>query len=159
MKLMHLGAGLILLVSIVTACGGSESAPPPPADAGRTPEQIGQACKLPADCYPEIDGGALRGEVECLTRVPAGYCTHLCQTDADCCAVPGECKTGFKQVCAPFESTGKMMCFLSCEQKDAKPAPDGGTLDDTAYCTTYASADFSCRSSGGGSKNRKVCVP
>jgi len=46
-----------------------------------------------------------------------------------------------------------MYCFLGCE--------DGvlGGLDANTFCTTYAYAGLSCRSSGGGSQNRKVCVP
>jgi hypothetical protein len=50
-----------------------------------------------------------------LTRVEAGYCTHLCQADTDCCALEGECRTGLAAVCAHFESTGHRMCFLSCD--------------------------------------------
>jgi len=95
--------------------------------------------------------------VQCLDRVPNGYCTHLCATDADCCAVPGECRTGIKQVCAPFESTGLMMCFLSCETADV--AADAGTTDPTVFCQRFANAAFGCRSTGGGAKNRKVCLP
>jgi hypothetical protein len=162
------GASLVL----AGACGGSDStgvtSPPPDARAGN-PENTGQSCQRPADCYPALDAGSLEGEVQCLDRVTGGYCTHLCKTDADCCAVPGECKYGLKQVCSPFESTGQMMCFLSCEEEDIERAldggvradsgADGGELDDTTFCTTYATTGFRCRSSGGGSKNRKVCVP
>ena len=128
-------------------------------DSARGPESTGQSCKVADDCYPGLDGGFVKGEVRCLDRVTGGYCTHLCQTDADCCAVPGECRTGFKQVCSPFESTGLNMCFLSCEAADLRPAPDGGVLDETAFCQIYGGAELKCRSSGGGSKNRKVCVP
>jgi hypothetical protein len=68
-----------------------------------------------------------------------------------------------KQVCAPFESTGQKMCFLSCEADDVRAADagahDAGVSADTAYCTTYASAAFSCRSTGGGRENRKICAP
>lgn len=155
MKLIGLGAGAALLVLVIGACGGDDPPPPPP----RTPEYAGQSCAAPTDCYPNLEAGALQGEVQCLTRVPGGYCTHLCETDDDCCAVPGECQTGFKQVCAPFESTGQMMCFLSCERPDLHDLPDGGVLDDTGYCQAYASPELRCRSTGGGSKNRKVCVP
>jgi hypothetical protein len=165
--------GLVGLVS-VGACGGSDDdkVPPPAADASTTnPENTGQTCKAPADCYPGLDAGTLQGEVQCLDRVTGGYCTHLCKTDSDCCAVPGECRGNLKQVCSPFESTGQMMCFLSCEEEDIEAAPkpdagsadagsaDAGPLDDSLFCTTYASSAFRCRSSGGGSRNRKVCVP
>ena len=133
-------------IGLLIACGGDDS----------VVEQTSQSCELAADCYPKIDPEALRGEPVCLDRVPDGYCTHLCERDADCCAISGECSTGHPQVCAPFESTGKKHCFLSCEPdvvRDAKLADDG------AYCSTYASASFGCRSTGGGSENRKVCMP
>lgn len=45
------------------------------------------------------------------------------------------------------------MCFLSCE-KDVL-----GGQEETAYCVEFANAAFGCRSSGGGTENRKVCVP
>lgn len=161
-------------VLVFVACSSDpESNTSTTNDAGtRGSEQAGQACSAPADCYPSVDGGRLKGEVQCLDRVSGGYCTHLCTTDADCCAVPGECKTGIKQVCAPFESTGQYMCFLSCEDADVQTgitanAPDGGydggatdagTVAD-AYCQSYAAASASCRSTGGGKDNRKVCIP
>jgi hypothetical protein len=76
-------------------------------------------------------------------------------TDADCCAIPGECKTPHPQVCSPFESAGQKYCFLSCE--NAVVSQSG--YDESVYCSTYAHSAFGCRSSGGGSENRKVCVP
>jgi hypothetical protein len=155
MRLSAIAIAFGVSLTLVIACGDDDS--PPPSSA--TPEHAGQSCTAPAQCYAGVDGGSIRGEVQCLTRVPGGYCTHLCESDADCCAVPGECKSGLKQVCSPFESTGQKMCFLSCEAGDLRPAPDGGTLDDNAFCVTYATTGFSCRSSGGGRQNRKVCVP
>ncbi|MGH1340657.1 MAG: hypothetical protein ACRBN8_03835 [Nannocystales bacterium] len=111
----------------------------------------GATCDVPEDCYGDVDPEEIAGAVQCLGRVPGGYCTHACATDADCCAAAGECD-GRPQVCAPFESTGEMMCFLSCEGVDeAQDDPDG-------YCHEYASESFSCRSTGGGSNNRKVCA-
>src|SRR5690606_7981813 len=114
----------------------------------------------------------LEGEVLCLDRVPNGYCTHLCETDENCCAVPGECLTNVRQVCSPFESTGQKMCFLSCEEEAIRRAIaehadagyydggliDGSTLEDE-YCRSYASIHAVCRSTGGGRENRKVCIP
>jgi len=91
-----------------------------------------------------------------MTKVSGGYCTHTCTLDTDCCAVDGECTSGHPQVCSPFESTTDMYCLLSCD--DAQVA-DAGLADSNAYCGTYAHANFKCRSSGGGSKNRKVCMP
>jgi hypothetical protein len=134
-----------------TACGSNN---PPPVV-----ENAGQSC-TPAtvsQCYPATDGATLMGGAAvCLDRVPDGYCTHFCTADTDCCAVPGECRSAWPQVCAPFESTGMKYCFLSCE--DAEIADAGATSADT-FCATYAKAGLSCRSTGGGSQNRKVCVP
>jgi len=91
-----------------------------------------------------------------MSQFTNGYCTHHCATDADCCAVPGECRSGYPEVCGPFESTGEMVCFLSCESPTVAAA---GYNDDMLYCQTFANPDFICRSTGGGSQNRKVCVP
>ena len=113
----------------------------------------GSACDVPSECYPDADHETLSGDIVCLADVPGGYCTHLCGTDADCCAADGECPTDHPQVCAPFQSTGMMMCFLSCEDS----VLDGA--DGTAYCEDNAHTSFGCRSTGGGSQNRKVCVP
>ncbi|MDB4993503.1 MAG: hypothetical protein JWM74_935 [Myxococcaceae bacterium] len=161
---------LLVSAPIAAACGGSDASTSSTdastsADVGpRGGELVGQSCTTPAECYSGIaDGSTVKGEVKCLDRVTGGYCTHLCTTDADCCAVPGECKTGFKQVCGPFESTGQMMCFLSCETSDLHQLPEAGAdaspVDDNAYCQAYAGGEFACRSTGGGKNNRKVCVP
>ncbi|HEX2879439.1 MAG TPA: hypothetical protein VHO25_07870 [Polyangiaceae bacterium] len=129
-----------------------------PLGAGdRPPEQTGSMCESNDDCFPGVAEGGLRGDALCLTRVRDGYCTHTCEADDDCCAVPGECRTDWPQVCSPFESTGMMMCFLSCEAEDI--AGDSGAADEQAFCQRYASPDFICRSSGGGTENRKICVP
>jgi hypothetical protein len=115
-----------------------------------------QSCQVPADCYPGIDQTTLKGTVQCLDRVPGGYCTHLCQSDQDCCAVQGECRTGRPQVCAPFESTGQMFCFLSCEGNVVSAA---GYQDANLFCQGNANVAFTCRSTGGGAANRNVCSP
>jgi hypothetical protein len=120
---------------------------------GTAGEPAGQPCTAASECYPGIDASMLKGEVQCLDKVQGGYCTHLCQADSDCCAVSGECPAGHPEVCAPFESTGMMMCFLSCEKENL----DG--LEEAAYCQQYAGEAFGCRSTGGGSKNRKICSP
>ena len=130
-----------------------------------SPDQAGQSCQAAADCYPHlVDGGAIHGTVTCLDRVQNGYCTHECQSDADCCAVSGECVSSFPEVCAPFESTGKKYCFLSCEESDIAAHEtqlfrDGGTIDANLFCRTRANPAFSCRSTGGGRQNRQVCMP
>jgi len=121
-------------------------------------EQTGAICDSADDCFPDVAEGELAGEAICLDRVRDGYCTHDCSGDDDCCAAEGECKTTTKQVCSPFESTGTMMCFLSCESEDIQNA-DSDADDEQEYCQREAGPDFICRSSGGGSDNRKVCVP
>jgi hypothetical protein len=150
-------AMLGVVAALTMACDDDEG-----PGRGSSPEQAGQACVSPADCYPEIeDRTALAGEIECLDRVDDGYCTHQCETDADCCAVPGECDTPLPQVCAPFESTGLMLCFLSCESDALDEAEAQGYefADEAAFCQRYAHPRFGCRSTGGGSENRRVCVP
>jgi hypothetical protein len=124
-----------------------------PAPGG---EQTGQSCTSVAQCFPDTHDAALQGgPAVCLDNVTGGYCTHICTTDADCCAVPGECRTGYPQVCSPFESTNMKYCFLSCESVPG----DAGVTDANAFCGAYAHAGFGCRSTGGGSQNRKVCMP
>jgi len=148
MDLARLSGPLLALVFVLaSACGSSD-------DPG--PTNARQACKVATDCYPGIDPATLQGDPVCMTWVPNGYCTYECTQDLDCCAVMGECPNGLPQVCAPFESTGQMDCFLSCEADDVTNA---GFSDSTAFCQAKANAAFICRSTGGGSKNRKVCVP
>lgn len=143
--MLTMGCGFGLAFGMGVACGDDEDGL----------DNAGQACEMADECYEDLgqDRDMLAGDPLCLYDVPGGYCTHLCQTDADCCAVEGECDDGIPQVCAPFQSTGMMMCFLSCE---ATVVGDG---DDGAYCHEHAHPDFGCRSTGGGSQNRKVCVP
>ncbi len=138
---------LALGLAQLVACGGDDQ--PPPTNTG-------QACSAVEQCYPNVEEGALLGDAVCLDRVEGGYCTHLCTQDSDCCAVPGECAGDHAEVCAPFESTGEQYCFLSCEEADYEGT---GIRDADLYCATYAGSAFHCRSTGGGSKNRKVCVP
>jgi len=154
MRSYSVSMAILIAVTLAPACsgGGSTSSAPPV-------EQVGSSCSAASQCYPTLDGAALHGMVTCLTQLTNGYCTHTCQSDSDCCAVPGECATGFKQVCASFESTGQHYCFLSCDAADIAATPDAGTTDPTAYCQTWAGAAFTCRSTGGGSANRKFCGP
>jgi hypothetical protein len=145
--------GIALLgIGLVPACSGGNGSVGPA-------EQTGQSCTTASQCYPALDAAALGGQVTCLTQLPGGYCTHECQADLDCCSAPGECLDGFQQVCAPFESTGHSYCFLGCESSEIAAAPDAGTTDPTAYCQRWAGATFTCRSTGGGSNNRKFCSP
>ncbi len=119
------------------ACGDDDDDPP----------EVGSSCSQASQCYEGLS--EMVKDPVCLDRVENGYCTHQCRSDADCCAVEGECPNSKAQVCGPFESTGQQLCFLSCE----------GQSDGDVYCAQYAHAGFICRSTGGGSKNRKVCVP
>lgn len=128
----------------------------------RGQEQTGQACTNVSQCYAGLDAAALKGTAVCLDKVTNGYCTHECTQDSDCCAVPGECKTGLKQVCSSFENSAKKYCFLSCEPADIAAAQDAGIdagASGDTYCKSYASPEFGCRSTGGGSANRQVCLP
>jgi len=141
-------------IGVAFACSGAGS-----SGGGPAPQQTGASCSSAAQCYSTLDAAALQGQVTCLTQLQNGYCTHTCQSDADCCAVPGECLSGFKQVCASFESSGQMYCFLGCASSDITAAPDAGTTDPTTFCQRWANATFTCRSTGGGSNNRKFCGP
>jgi hypothetical protein len=142
-----------IMLATLLACG----ADPHDDDDGTasSPDQVGSICAAPEDCYPDAEA-ELQGEALCLDRVPDGYCTHTCEDDTDCCAVDGECLTDFAQVCSPFESAGGKMCFLSCEDEDVEAA---GAPDEQSFCHNEVSSYFICRSSGGGSENRKICVP
>lgn len=85
-----------------------------------------------AEAIPEDAEGA------CLDKSESGFCTWTCSVDTDC-TVPDD------WVCASFESEPGLYCFPSCEgvEDDAEACPPGLT----------------CRSTGGGSDNRKVCFP
>jgi hypothetical protein len=48
---------------------------------------------------------------------------------------------------------------LSCDSSALASAPDAGTTDPSLYCQRWASATSTCRSTGGGSANRKFCSP
>ncbi len=133
--------GLLLALNPLAGCHDDDD------DGGGN--TVGQSCATAEQCYPDIDHEDLSGDVVCLDRVENGYCTHHCNTDSDCCAVPFECSGDRSVVCAPFESMSGKYCSLSCE----------GIEDSDLYCQTWAHPDFICRSTGGGSENRKVCVP
>ena len=126
------------------------------SDGGPGPTNTGQTCASADQCYSGVKAGDLVGDAVCLDKVTNGYCTHHCVQDSDCCAAAGECPDAHAEVCSPFESTPDMYCLLSCEDADLATT----TLTDAnQYCKTYAGPAFGCRSSGGGSQNRKVCMP
>src|SRR5688572_23805135 len=87
-------------------------------------------CEEASDC--EVPEGK---SAVCLPKGDEGFCSWDCAADADCDG--GE----HPLVCASFESTPAKYCFPPCE--GGEECPDG----------------FSCRSTGGGNENRKVCFP
>lgn len=141
---------IALVAAVVVACSSSSGSSAP---AGAT----GSTCTSAAACYSGIDAGALMGQVQCLTQLQNGYCTHTCTKDTDCCAVPGECAAGTVEVCAPLQSAPQTYCFLSCDTANI-PA-SAGTTDPNTYCQKFANPTFTCRSTGGGANNRKFCGP
>jgi hypothetical protein len=149
MRVLRPAIALCVIALAAAACGDDDPPPAPPQEYAGTP------CTTAAQCYPQLEGGAVTGTVTCLDKVTGGYCTHTCAQDSDCCAVKGECLYDYKQVCSPFESTGSQYCFLSCEDADMKAS---GYTDGNAYCARFAHAGFGCRSTGGGSSNRKICM-
>lgn len=120
-------------------------------DSANGQEETSKPCTIADECYAGVDRNLIQGEVVCMDRVEGGYCTHHCETDEDCCSAEGECESSLAEVCGPFESTGEKFCFLSCDDLDE--------AEQENYCQTYAHPSFICRSTGGGSENRKVCVP
>jgi len=138
-----------LLTGLTCAACSSSSDAPPPATTG-------SACAAPEQCFTALEAGSLHGSAVCLTKPAGGYCTHTCTTDLDCCAVPGECANGRTEVCAPFSSTEGKHCFVSCEDTSVAAAAAASA---DALCVSAAGPSFSCRSTGGGSENRKFCSP
>lgn len=165
--------GLALGVALALGAGGcgdddeDGAAPEEQTTPSRPEENTGQACETASECFAGVTGDAGITGVLCLDKVTDGYCTHTCGSDDDCCAVEGECATALDQVCSPFENTNMMMCFLSCEDGDirrGRELADGGVPYDgadeaTEFCRRWAGVEFICRSSGGGNRNRKICVP
>ncbi len=150
MRKQWIWASLSLFVAW-TACDDDDGRRTDASTGAGLADQVGESCVVADDCFVDIAREDIVGDIQCLDRVDGGYCTHLCTSDDDCCAVEGECDAGDTQVCGPFESTGMMMCFVSCESGDF-------TGDEDEHCARYH-PDFICRSTGGGAANRKVCVP
>lgn len=96
-------------------------------------EGVYAPCDVADDCIVPEDTTA-----ECLDKSGVGFCSWECAVDDDCSPSPD----AWDYVCASFESESGLHCFPSCED-DAEGCPDG----------------TSCRSTGGGSDNRKVCFP
>lgn len=94
------------------------------------------ACDEASDC--DVPEGY---DAECLDKSGQGFCSWECDTDADCSDSPDD----YSYVCAPFESEPGMHCFPSCD----------GDGDSAGACPN----GYGCRSTGGGSDNRKICFP
>jgi hypothetical protein len=73
---------------------------------------------------------------ECVDKEGAGFCSWSCSDDGDC----EDDSREEDLVCASFEENPDKYCFPAC---DGEACPDG----------------LSCRSTGGGNENRKVCFP
>ncbi len=161
-----LAASSASLLALAVACGSGGSSSTSGdgggsgSSSGGTTNTTGQTCSAASQCYALVaDASTIKGTVTCLTQgVPNGYCTHTCTQNSDCCSVPGECPNDFPEVCASYESTGQKYCFLSCAAS-AISSVDAGTTDPTTYCQRWASASFTCRSTGGGSQNQQFCGP
>jgi hypothetical protein len=136
-----------LLASLLVACSSSGSG------GGGPSTNTGLTCTSANQCYSGLDAGALKGSLVCLP-LQGGYCSHTCTVDADCCAVPGECAAGIKEICSPLESNPQTYCVLSCETADMPAGSDANV-----FCQNNANPNFNCRSTGGGAKNRKFCGP
>lgn len=126
---------------LAAACnGGSNDDDDDDDDGPATIEGVYRACAVVEDC--QLD------HVEtpvCIDKGGSGYCTWECLEDADCDET-AEQSEGFDLVCASFESEAEQYCFPSCEV-----VPDTGG--------DGCPPGFGCRSTGGGSNNRKVCFP
>jgi hypothetical protein len=96
-------------------------------------------CGGPGDC-PAPEGS----EPQCLDKAGEGFCTWSCSVDADCAFDEDE----WGRVCASFEEEPGTHCFPSCREQE-----EGG--DEVAVCPDR----FTCRSTGGGANNRRVCFP
>lgn len=90
-------------------------------------------CDLPSDCLVPDEV-----EAACLDKdATLSFCTWACEDDAGCL----DFVEGYAGACASFESEAGTYCFPECGASDACPP------------------GYGCRSTGGGSDNRKVCFP
>lgn len=97
-------------------------------------------CEEPAHCEDVIPEGAT---AECVEAEGGGFCSWQCSADPDC---DGDLDDDWDFICAPFESNPQQYCFPACNED---------TDDATAECPE----GYGCRSTGGGSENRKICFP
>lgn len=92
-------------------------------------------CEVADDCTVPDEAP---GDAACVEKNATAFCAVTCTTDPDCDAVDD----AFDWVCAPFESNPVSYCFPACADEGPE-CPDG----------------YACRSTGGGSANRKICFP
>ncbi len=121
----------LLSPALVLACGS----PPSKSDSSVA---LYRSCEAPSDCVDQPEGA----EAACLDKGGLGFCTWECTTDEDCA---GETDPDWPMVCASFESNAGSFCFPACQEEETETASCPGAL--------------SCRSTGGGSDNRRVCFP
>ena len=98
------------------------------------------ACEAPSDCDVPEDADAV-----CLDKSGEGFCSIECEADDECDYAEEGDGAGFDFVCASFESEDGLFCFPACDE-DAEDGDD-------------CPAGMGCRSTGGGSDNRKICFP
>lgn len=102
-------------------------------------EELYATCEVADDCEVPSD----EVEATCLPKAGEGFCTWTCGTDADCDDPDRDDREpdDVGLVCASFEDEEGAWCFPPCDGDDGCPP------------------DFTCRSTGGGSENQKVCFP
>jgi hypothetical protein len=93
-----------------------------------------EPCEAADDC---VDVAPSEATAECVEKEGGGFCSWSCTTDADC---DGDQDDRYDFVCAPFESNPGTYCFPACQDDEC---PGG----------------YTCRSTGGGDENEKVCFP
>lgn len=98
------------------------------------------SCEAAEDCADWVPDEAT---AVCLPKADDGFCSWECSADTDC---EGDADEDFAYVCSSFESTAGMYCFPQCndgEDSALEECPGG----------------FTCRSTGGGADNRRICFP
>ena len=131
---------LILALGLL-ACGNGNDDDDDDESNASTIENVYRACGTAEDCdLPDVDP-------VCLDKAGEGFCTWECAIDDDC-AESEEQQGDWALVCASFESNELSYCFPRCRE-----------IADTADPEGVCPSGFSCRSTGGGASNRKVCFP
>jgi len=103
-------------------------------------DEVYQSCEAPEDCEVPESVDAV-----CVDKSGAGFCTWECEVDVDCDEAE-EADFDFDYGCASFESEDALYCFPMCNSDADDPEDE---------CPPA----MTCRSTGGGSDNRKICFP